>query len=293
MKFKYLLMKEKKLNCKNAKKICISNYLQKLGEKPKREFKSYGMYRAFWRNEKSASVKIDYNLNMFYDFGTSESGDIINLVQLINKCNVSNALKILESNTFSFHQQPKTLSIKPAYSIKKVTELTNQNLLNYLTDRKINLLFAKQFCFQVHYSFSDEKEYYAIGFMNNSGGLELRNKFFKGCLGKKEITTINNNSNSVSLFESWSDFLSYLTLKKEIPKENFIILNSTSMIKKTIELLSGYSLVKVFFDNDEAGDKATKLLLENTKNKFSDNRIHYKNYNDFNEFLMKSPNVYS
>ena len=146
--------------------------------------------------------------------------------------------------------------------------------------------FAKQFCFQVHYSFSKGKEYYGIGFMNNKGGLEIRNQCFKGCLGKKEITTINNNSDVVSMFESWSDFLSYLTLKKDIPKENFIILNSTSMIDKAFTLLENYKEIKLLFDNDEAGNRATNFINENIKSKTTDKRNHYKNYNDLNEFLV-------
>jgi hypothetical protein len=58
----------------------------------------------------------------------------------------------------------------------------------------------------------------------------------------------------VSIFESWSDFLSYLTIKKETPNENFIILNSTSMIKKVVKNIEKYSVVKAFLDNDNAGD---------------------------------------
>ena len=171
----------------------------------------------------------------------------------------------------------------------------DQQLLNYLTQRKINLEFAKKFCFQVYYSFNNKKEHYGIGFMNNSGGIDIRNifssKYGKICLGKKEITTINNSSDVVSLFESWSDFLSYLTLKNTIPNKNFILLNSTSLVKKAFELLDNYSKIKLFFDNDSAGDKATEFLIQNIKIKSIDNRVHYKNYKDLNEFLIGRKNT--
>jgi hypothetical protein len=205
-----------------------------------------------------------------------------------NNCSIKEALASLSDDTFSIHQQTKEIKKEPTltYSIKKVTDLTNQKLLDYLSNRKINLTFAKRFCFQVHYSFLNGKELFGIGFMNDIGGLEIRNKFFKGCLGKKEITTVNNNSDVVSIFESWSDFLSYLTLKKEIPKENFIILNSTSLVKKTIDLLDDYSTIKLFFDRDTSGDKATAFLIENINKEVIDNRIHYRKYNDLNEYLM-------
>ncbi len=278
-------MKEKKLDCKNAKKIHIKEYLNKLGESPKKEFNSYGMYKAFWRNEKSASVKVDYQLNLFYDFGTSQSGDIINLIQLIYKCNVAKSLQILSSTSFSFHQQPEIIKQTPTYAIKKITGLENPNLLSYLSERKINLQFAKQFCIQIHYTFSNVKTYYGIGFKNDFGGYEIRNKFFKGCLGKKTFTSIKNNSAVVSIFESWSDFLSYLTLKKKIPNEDFIILNSTTMINSITSLTQNYKIIKLFFDNDSSGDIATNIMVKNHQSKIIDNRIHYKKYNDLNDYL--------
>jgi DNA primase len=277
------------MNCKKAKLIDLIFYLKKQGFKVgKTTAKDVWFYCPFRNNEKTPSFKVDIIKNVWYDFGEGIGGTIIDFIMKYNNCSIKEALAILSKGTFSIHQQTEQIMSKqtPTYSIKKITELTNQKLLDYLSCRKINLLFAKRFCFQVHYSFSNGKENYGIGFMNDVGGLEIRNKFFKGCLGKKEITTINNNSDVVSIFESWSDFLSYLTLKKEIPEENFIILNSTSLVKKVSSLLDNYALIQLFFDNDEAGNIATNFLIENTNNEIIDNRIHYKNFNDLNDYLL-------
>ncbi|WP_166384266.1 toprim domain-containing protein [Polaribacter sp. 11A2H] len=281
------------MNCKKAKTIDLVSCLKKQGFKiGKIKTNEVWYYSPFRNNEKTPSFKIDITKNVWYDFAEGVGGTIIDFVMKYNNCSIKEALVILSEDTFPIHQQKKQIKnkTKPTYSIKKVTELTNQKLLDYLSNRKINLKFAKQFCFQVHYSFSNGKELYGIGFMNDVGGLEIVNIFNKNfrkiCLGKKEITTINNNSDVVSIFESWSDFLSYLTLKKEIPKENFIILNSTSLVSKTIDLLNDYSIIKSFMDNDEAGNKATNFLIENTSSEIIDNRIHYKNFNDLNNYLM-------
>lgn len=277
------------MNCKTAKLIDLVSYLKKKGFRiGKTNTKEVWFYSPFRDNERTPSFKINISKNVFFCHSSGIGGTIIDFIMKYNNCSIKEALVILSKDTFSIHQQTKQIKSeqKPTYSIKKVTELTNQNLLDYLSSRKINLQFAKQFCFQVHYSFSKGKEFYGIGFMNDVGGLEIRNKIFKGCLGKKEITTINNNSDVVSIFESWSDFLSYLTLKNEIPKENFIILNSTSLVKKMIGLIEDYSPVKLFFDNDEAGNKAINFIKENTNNKIIDNRIHYKKYNDLNDYLV-------
>ncbi len=277
------------MNCKTAKQIDLALYLKKQGfNAGKTTTNEVWFYSPFRSNEKTPSFKVDINKNIWYDFGEGTGGTIIDFLTKYSNCSIKEALVILSNDAFYFHKQTKQIKteLTPTYSINKVTELTNQKLLDYLSHRKINLQFAKQFCFQVHYSFSKGKEYYGIGFMNNKGGLEIRNQCFKGCLGKKEITTINNNSDVVSMFESWSDFLSYLTLKKDIPKENFIILNSTSMIDKAITLLENYKEIKLLFDNDEAGNRATNFINENIKSKTTDKRNHYKNYNDLNEFLV-------
>ncbi|NJB82807.1 toprim domain-containing protein [Wenyingzhuangia aestuarii] len=281
------------MNCKIAKTIDINTYIFKQGFRVgKKTKKDVWYYSPFRNNEKTPSFKIDITKNVWYDFGEGIGGTIIDFVMKYNDCSIKEALVILSEGSFPIHQQTKQIKVEPTptYSIKKVTELTNHKLLDYLSKRKINLIFAKKFYYQVHYSFSNRKELYGIGFMNNVGGFEVINifseNFRKICLGKKEITTINNNSNVVSIFESGSDLLSYFSLKKEIPKENFIILNSTSLVKKAINLLNDYTEIRLFLDNDKAGNEATDFLIKNVNGKIIDNRIHYKNFNDLNDYLM-------
>ncbi|OSY88518.1 hypothetical protein WH52_07135 [Tenacibaculum holothuriorum] len=276
------------MNCKTANNINLVHLLLKLGSSPKKINSNNTWFLSPFRAEKTPSFKVNTNKNLWYDFGEGKGGTVIDFVIMYYNCSINEALKSLEKNDFSFHQ-PKNLQeaeVKPKYSIKKVGELTNPFLIEYLKSRKINIEFAKRYLFQVHYSFDSEKEYYGIGFMNDFGGLEIRNKFFKGCLGKKSITTINNNSHVISLFESWSDFLSYLTLKTKVPNENFIILNSTALILKIPELIKDYSKTKCFFDNDEAGNKALIHLQKNTNKEITDCIIYYKNFNDLNEYLV-------
>ncbi len=277
-----------KNNCLTANKISLENILLNLGYTPQKTRYSEKWFISPFRNEKTPSFKIDINKNIWYDFGEGLGGTAIDFIMKYNNCSIKEALDILTSNNYSFQEPIKKIQTprKPKYSILKVTEITNHNLIEYLNSRKINIEFAKRFLFQVHYTFDLKKEYYAISFMNNSGGLETRNPFFKGCLGKKEITSINNNSEVVSLFESWSDFLSYLTLKKGIPNENFIVLNSTSLIKKVIEMTEKHSKIKCFFDNDIAGNKAFTYLQENISKRIIDCRIHYKEHNDLNDYLV-------
>ncbi|WP_158841323.1 toprim domain-containing protein [Polaribacter sp. L3A8] len=280
------------MNCNTAKRIKLIEFFKKLGFTPKKITNNDTWFLSPFRNETTPSLKINNHNNIWYDFGEGCGGNILDFVMKLHQCDIKKSLEILSSNNFSFHQQKEKTTIpeKSNYSITKVAELSHFNLIDYLNSRKINIEFAKQFLFQVHYSFDSIKEYYGIGFMNDFGGWEIRNKSFKGCLGKKSITTINNNSDVICLFESWSDFLSYLTLKKHIPEENFIILNSTSLIKKTFELIEGYSKIKCFFDNDEAADNAFNIICKYSNVKVEDYRVHYKKFKDLNIYLQQKNN---
>ena len=80
----------------------------------------------------------------------------------------------------------------------------------------------------------NEKKYFGIGFYNNSGGVEIRNKYSKICLGKKDITVIkiqDHRNNEICVFEGFFD---YLTLKNIEKSENvtsdYLILNTTAML---------------------------------------------------------------
>lgn len=281
------------MNCKKANKIDLVSYLTKQGYRPiKNTQPSVVWFLSPFRSEKTPSFKVNTLKNVWFDFGEGIGGTLIDLIIKLNNCSIKDALGILKKDDFSFQEQKekKSICLKPSYTIKKAIELTNPNLIEYLENRKINIEFAKGFLYQVHYTFDSKKEYYGIGFMNDFGGFEIRNNFFKGCLGKKTITTINNNSDTLSLFESWSDFLSYLTLKNNMPHENFVILNSTSLIKKALGLTGDFSQIKCFLDNDEAGNKAFDFLNKHSKNIIVDCRKHYKNYKDLNEFLIRKTN---
>ena len=247
----------------------------------------------FYQNENTASFKIDIRINKWYNFSIGKGGNTLDMVIHILNCNVFKALQFLndDSVNLSFHKPLNDVFLKgKEYEIIKLKKIEHKALINYLSLRKINISLAQEYCFEIDYKFNSNI-FFAIAFKNNSNGFEIRNKFFKGCLGKKEITLINNNYNVVSLFESWSDFLSYLTLKKNPPEENYIILNSTSMAKNVLPLLTHYSKVKIFLDNDEAGNRATKLIIKNIKNEVIDNRVHYWDCKDLNEFLIKKNTI--
>lgn len=109
------------------------------------------------------------------------------------------------------------------------------------------------YCRQVRYEING-KSYFAIGFRNDAGGYELRSEHFKGGSTPKHITTINNGSNTILVFEGFMDFLFYLTLKENARSTcDTAVLNSVVNRPKALLFLECHAVVHTFLDNDDAG----------------------------------------
>ena len=162
--------------------------------------------------------------------------------------------------------------------------LSHPALRQYLRERGISADVASRFCCQVEYRYNG-KQFFAVGFKNNSGGYEIRNRFFKGCVSPKDITLIGRNSNVCHLYEGFMDFLSAVILG--IGRgEDHIVLNSVANMQKVHHLLDGYAQVYCHLDNDEAGENACVELQKRYGDKVIDHSHLYTGYKDLNEYLM-------
>ena len=91
---------------KEANNISIKDYLNSLGIQPVTEKGNYGMYRSPLREDNTPSFKVDYNANLWCDYGTGEGGTLIDLVMKQHGCNAYGAICRLEQGntaSFSFH----------------------------------------------------------------------------------------------------------------------------------------------------------------------------------------------
>ena len=288
----------KRMNCEEAKKIDIVEYLSSLGFKPKKIKGNDYWFLSPFRNEKEASFKVNNRFNVWYDHGLGRGGNLIDFGVLFYQISVSELLQKLEQNNLSFHQhigsnfQTNNAGEKEKISIINVRSgITTLPLTNYLETRKIALPIADTFCKEVDFKLYDKK-HTAIGFKNNQGGYELRNEYFKGSSSPKDITLISSNSTKeVLVFEGFFNFLSWQTIHQKdilLPKlqPNFLILNSLSFFEKAKKITEKYFSVHLYLDRDNSGMKVTKEALS-ISNKYIDESYKYKNHKDLNEFLMK------
>ncbi|MFV0178378.1 toprim domain-containing protein [Empedobacter falsenii] len=241
------------------------------------------------RNEKTASFKVDNSTNRFYDFGEGFGGTLIDLISKLENISIKEIIQKFSINSFSFQKQNdfqlEKIQTKNEYKILKLKEISSFPLIQYLEERKLTLEIVNRYCKEIHYKLN-QKTYYAIAFPNNQNGYEIRNKYVKMCLVKKDISLMKNNQNQLKIFESWSDFISYLFL---FPTDeflyDFLILNSIALLRKNIELINKYESIQTYFDHDDTGKSATIFLETELKTKVKDESNFYKKYKDLNEFI--------
>lgn len=280
------------MNCQKAKKIDMVLYLKKLGFEPQKIRGNNQWYKSPFREEKTASFKIDTTKNCWYDYGPGYGGNIIDFLRKFYGCSVSEVLEKLASDTFSFHQQsismPKNESKIRIREVKKIHHL---GLIDYLEKRCIKIKIARQLCKEVHYSLNG-KNYFSIAIPNIAGGWDLRNKNFQNATSPKDITYIENGNSRLVITEGMFDMMSLLTTYSTLFfKADLLILNSTSMAKRATKYFEKYNTIGLFLDRDDTGLRTTEYFLGVTK-KCVDRSLLYENFKDPNDWLMnKKPNA--
>lgn len=292
------------MNADNIKQIPIRDYLKKRGVHPTKEYSGYGMYMSPFRDERTPSLKVDYNRNLWHDFGSGEGGSVIDLVMKLERRTFTGAMDQLKNFSsirpggndlsFSFHRDPVGGRVKPSgITLVEDLPLGHPRLLEYLRSRKIDVGIAAGHCREIHYRVGGNS-YYAIGFANDAGGYEIRNRSFKGCIAPKDITHIwqEEENGSCFLFEGFMDYLSLLTIRHRLNPEypctdwrDYIILNSTANLQKAIPLLADYEKIHSFLDNDRTGMAVYRELQKELGTRMRDASRLYPGYKDLNEYL--------
>ena len=272
----------------------VTDFLHKLGEKPVRQIGNEVWYHAPYRSDKTPSFCVNTKKNIWNDFGTGMGGDIFTLAGLMINSNdfMTQAKYIGEvtDNPIECSKPPKyePEPIVPQFTDVEVKALGHPALLAYLRERGIPSDIATENCVEIHYRLHD-KQYFAIGFSNENGGYEIRNKFFKGSIPPKAVSLIRNCSATVNVYEGFMDYLSGLTLGYGRTEDN-LVLNSVANREKAYRHLDGYDQIKCWLDNDDAGKKCLEALQKRYGEKVKDFSVVFRPCKDVNEYLQQLTN---
>lgn len=277
------------------KALPIVDFLASIGRYPARTTPKEYCYFSPFRNEKTPSFFVNIEKNLFNDFSDT-GGDVIKLVMKLNGIDFKTAIEQLCSWSLANRaaietNQSRDPETKAGIEVKSVGPVSHPALIQYLEGRKIPFLLAANYLKEVHY-INQGRTFFSLGFENDLGGFELRNRSFKGSTQPKGARTFKvPGSKAVSLFEGFFDFLSAMVYYRvERPRQSCIVINSTSNLNSTLEELSGYQKIYTYFDNDDSGRKAVEKLIKKNFSIFDQSSI-YDGFNDFNAFLMEKQSV--
>lgn len=285
-----------------AKQVRIVDFLALLGYRAQYMKSDQYWYLSPLRAERTPSFKVNDRLNEWYDFAEATGGDLVELCKhLCGTESVSAALSYIERHAGSAslpRVRAPAAPLRPVEADMKdliVVPLRHHALLSYLHSRMIDADTGRMFCKEVHYELR-QRRYFALAFGNISGGYEVRNAYYKGCINGKDISLIQQSrgevQNRVCVFEGFMDFLSYMTLKQagddtvciDTPCD-YLVMNSVGNLKKTLVHLQRYGYIHCYLDNDLAGRKTVETIAGMYDRHVCDEAYRYDGYKDLNDYL--------
>lgn len=279
------------MSIEDIRDMPLTDFLHKLGLKSTKKRGNEVWFHAPYRSDRTPSFCVNTEKNIWNDFGAGMGGDIFTLAGLMTNSNdfVAQARYIgeLTNNPMERSAPPKyePEPTVPQFTDVEVKPLCHPALLGYLRERGIPSDIATANCVEIHYRLHD-KQYFAVGFPNEDGGYEIRNRFFKGSIPPKAVSLIRQGSTMVNVYEGFVDFLSGLTLGYGRTEDN-LVLNSVANREKAYRHLDGYEAIKCWLDNDKAGQQCLEALQKRYGERVRDFSVLFRPCKDVNEYLQE------
>ena len=289
------------MNVSQAKSIPLEEILGKYGHVAVHRRGTDIWYRSPFRAEETPSFVVNARKNVWYDHGEGRGGTVIDIVsRLSGETSIASVLKLVSDLVGgSVAVVSREVVIGKGREGERVlpvgdAELSHPALVKYLQGRAIPSEFASRYVREVRYRVG-EKNYFGIGFKNESGGYEVRNPYFKGCIGAKDISVVPaENSGIINVFEGFMDFLSWPLLSGEgYQRETALVLNSVSLVSRAVSYFQTHPFeeIRLFLDRDEAGRTAERHLREALPScRIVDMSDRYRESEDVNRELVRVEN---
>jgi len=254
--------------------VSLSMLLSRLGYQPAKSSGDEKLYLNVLRDtETSPTFAINTQLGMWFDRFTKKSGDIIdfgmaywaglNSDQVIEKISQLCACP-QENNVNNQRAGRKRRAVKiPYYHIAETKPIgCNPEITAYLQSQGILEITLGQLK-EVYYYVVDEKhrrkDFFAAGWQNENGGWEVMGRNFAGCLGRKGMTFIAGDTNSLMMFE---DYISYLSWKyaNRTAGHSILVMNSPEFLPAAKSRAAKFRDVAVFFGKEHLNEQLLSAI---------------------------------
>ena len=286
------------LSSQIKEQISLVDLLSRLGYQPVRTAGQEILYLSMIRDsDTKPSFAVNDGLGVWYDHGTGKGGNIIDFGLAYWKMPFQEVLeKIMQvaGNPLPLKDWApeakfrKRSAVKiPHYEIQEIKELGNNPAITEYLQSRCVWEAAQGRLKEIYYYVEDQKRlrkyFFAAGWQNELGSWEVRNQYFKGCLGHKAISFIPGDDTKLAVFEGYLNYLSWLTENPQATG-SVLVLNSIALIQGAIRKAKDYPEVNLFFDRDSAGHLAG-LDFKKAVPQATDCSHHYLHYNDYNDKL--------
>lgn len=271
--------------------VSLVDLLARLGFHPVPKRGKEKMYVSMIRdNDINPSFAVNDDLGVWFDHGIGKGGNIIDFglifwKNLDFKGVVHKIQNLSNLDVSPIREKRPRKQAKPQQVVERVKPIGNHPAItDYLKSRGVYEV-AKFYLSEVYYYIEDEKDarkhYFAAGWLNEQNSWEVRNRYFKGCMGHKAITYIPAHEKSAVVFEGFIDFLSW-RFENPDAQHSIIVLNSLSLLQQGINKAKAFSSLDVYFDRDKAGVLATREFLKALPYATDRSKV-YEGFNDYND----------
>lgn len=289
--------------------VPITELLERQGYHPVDKHAAGIWYKAPWREETEPSLKVNPDLNVWFDFGAHVGGDSITLIQFHHNKRFSQACELIQNlmDGLVFDSTPIQMPAhtqlkqdKVTYAYIKEQPIRTASIISYLESRRICLAVAERYCCELHYGRTTSEHFFSLAFKTGESSYELRNANFKGCIGPKCIAIIHHeeanedgkHANACIVFEGFFNMLTYVQLLQhdapicitDYPCD-IIVLNSAGFATQAQPIFDEYEKIHCYLDNDKTGKSKTLEIINRNPGRTTNESYRYEGYNDLNDYL--------
>ncbi len=254
--------------------VSLSMLLSRLGYQPAESSGDEMLYLNVLRDtETSPTFAINTQLGMWFDRFTKKSGDIIDFGMVywsgLSSDQVIEKISHLctrpqETAVRDLPTGRKRRAVKiPYYHIDEIRAVgCNAEITTYLQSQGIWEISIGQLK-EVYYYVVDEKyrrkDFFAAGWQNENGGWEVMGRNFAGCLGRKGMTFIPGDINSLILFE---DYISYLSWKyaNRTAGHSILVMNAPEFLPAAKSRAAKFRDVAFFFSKEYLNEQLLSAI---------------------------------